>query len=86
MLADQVRGATGIIEDQVGKGFNVKIGTRIGINSGVIVSIEKDRVKILETEKDLTGKETQRIVEMKIQSSPAAVVNRVQRSLQSVRK
>jgi len=70
VLADQIKGATGIIEDQVGKGFNVKIGTRIGINSGVIVSIEKDRLKILETEKDLTGKETQRIVEMKIQSEP----------------
>jgi Tfp pilus assembly protein PilP len=70
VLADQVRGPTGIIEDQVGKGFNVKIGTRIGINSGVIVSIEKDRIKVLETEKDLTGKETQRIVEMKIQSEP----------------
>jgi len=70
VLADQARGATGIIEDQIGKGFNVKIGTRIGLNSGVIVSIERDRLKILETEKDLTGKETQRIVEMKIQSEP----------------
>jgi Tfp pilus assembly protein PilP len=70
VLADQIKGPTGIIEDQVGKGFNVKIGTRIGINSGVIVSIEKDRIKVLETEKDLTGKESQRIVEMKIQSEP----------------
>lgn len=70
VLGDQVKGPTGIIEDQIGKGFNVKIGTRIGIKSGVIVSIEKDRLKILETERDLTGKETQRIVEMKIQAEP----------------
>lgn len=70
VLEDPNRGSTGIIEDQAGKGFNVKIGTKIGLNSGVIVSIEKDRLKILESEKDITGKESQRIVEMKIQAEP----------------
>ncbi len=70
VLADPTKGATGIIEDQAGKGFNVKIGTRIGLQSGVIVSIERDRLKVLETETDMTGKETQRIVEMKIQAEP----------------
>ncbi len=70
VLEDPTRGATGIVEDQAGKGFNVRIGTKMGLNSGVVVSIEKDRLKILETEKDLTGKETQRIVEVKIQAEP----------------
>jgi Tfp pilus assembly protein PilP len=70
VITDPSRGSTALIQDQAGKGFNVRIGTRLGLKSGVIVSIESDKLKILETETDLTGKETQRIVEMKIQSEP----------------
>jgi len=84
VLADANRGATGIVEDQAGKGFNVKIGTKIGINSGVVVAIEKDRLKILETETDLTGKSTQKILEMKIQAEPGG--NNVKEPKANLRK
>lgn len=70
VLLDTVRGSTGVVEDETGKGYNVRLGTKIGSEGGVIVGIEKNKMKILLTETDITGKETQKIEEMKIQALP----------------
>lgn len=64
---------TAIVEDSVGKGYTVRSGTKIGNNGGVIVAIENDRLKILETKLDFTGKEVQNIAELVIQKdSPSS--------------
>jgi Tfp pilus assembly protein PilP len=68
VLSDSGKGARAIIEDNTGRGYTVGAGTKIGDRNGVIVSIEKDLLKILETNTDFTGKVTQNVVEMKIQA------------------
>lgn len=62
----------GIVEDAQGRGYTVSEGTHIGTEGGVIVAIEPDRLKIVVTKVDFTGKETQTVQEMKInQAGPA---------------
>ena len=56
----------GIVEDASGKGYTVRVGTKIGENGGVIVNVEKDKLKILETKVDFSGVETQNVIELKI--------------------
>ncbi len=46
------------------------MGTKICTNHGVVVSIERDRVKILETNVDFAGNETQNVEEMKLYTRP----------------
>jgi len=55
-----------VVEDEIGKGYTVSSGTKIGDNGGVIITIEKEVVKVLETHVDFTGAEKQRVVEMKL--------------------
>ncbi len=57
---------TAIVEDSSGKGYTVRIGTRIGLDNGVVVSVEKTKLSILETKVDITGKETQNVRELKL--------------------
>ncbi len=70
----------GIVEDAQGRGYTVTVGTRIGSEGGVIVAIEPDRLKIVNTTVDFTGAETQTAVEMKINQAgpsgkkPSAVI------------
>ncbi|MCA9989195.1 MAG: pilus assembly protein PilP, partial [Anaerolineales bacterium] len=66
IISEKSTGGTAIIEDSAGKGYPVRVGTKVGNLGGVIVSIEPDRVKILETQIDLYGKEKQNLTEMKI--------------------
>ena len=62
----------GIVEDSQGRGYTVNVGTRIGSEGGVVVAIEPDRLKIVNTTVDFTGAETQTAVEMKInQAGPS---------------
>ena len=68
VLADASGNRTAIVEDASGKGYTVRPGTKIGTQNGVIVSIDAEALKILETETDFTGKESQHVVEMKIQT------------------
>ncbi|MCB0345117.1 MAG: pilus assembly protein PilP [Bdellovibrionales bacterium] len=66
-VLESVGGAlTAIVEDSSGKGYTVRIGTRIGLDNGVVVSVEKDKLSILETKVDITGKETQSVRELKL--------------------
>lgn len=56
----------GIVEDAGGKGYTVRVGTKIGNAGGVIIGIEQDHIKVLETSVDFTGAEKQRVIELSI--------------------
>ncbi|MBF0449779.1 MAG: pilus assembly protein PilP [Candidatus Magnetomorum sp.] len=55
-----------IVEETSGRGFVVKAGTRIGLNSGRVVDILLDRIIIQETEEIITGKKLYITKEMKL--------------------
>ena len=57
-----------IVETSTGKGFTVTIGTKIGVNSGEVIEILPDKLLILETSTDFTGKKQTRTVEMKLRT------------------
>ena len=57
---------TAMVEDVTGRGYPVRVGTRVGNAGGVIESIEKDKINIVETNIDFTGKEEKRVVVMKL--------------------
>ena len=60
ILADPSKGAgewAAIVEDATGRGYTVRKGTKIGNNHGVVVSIEKEKINIVETAVDFTGAE-----------------------------
>lgn len=72
-VLDDVTGGgdrTAIVENAVGKGFTVRPGTKIGNAGGVVVSIEADRLKILESHVDFTGEEVQKVAELIINKAP----------------
>ena len=49
-------GRTAIVEDATGKGYTVKKGTKVGNKSGVVVAIDEDKIHIVESIVDFTGK------------------------------
>ncbi|MDD2942183.1 MAG: pilus assembly protein PilP [bacterium] len=63
---------TALVEDATGRGYMVKMGTRIGNNSGTVVEITRDSLKIVEETSDFTGKINRNVVEMKIMAKTAA--------------
>lgn len=67
VIADLEGNLKGNVEDEQGKGYMVKPATKIGDSGGVVVKIEPDRLKILETQRDFAGNETSKVVEMVIQ-------------------
>jgi type IV pilus assembly protein PilP len=62
---------TALVENAAGKGFYVRKGTKIGPNGGEIVEIQRDKILILETSVDFTGKKKTRTVEMKLRTKDA---------------
>lgn len=58
-----------IVADDQGKSYVVSEGMAIGKDGGVIVSIEEDRISIVETKVDFTGKETKKPAELKINAA-----------------
>lgn len=69
VLADSRGGTTAIVEDVSGKGYTVRVGTKIGDKNGVVAAIEKDTMSVVETLTDITGKEDKKVTEMKIQQA-----------------
>lgn len=67
VIADLDGVLKGNVEDEQGKGYLVEPGTKVGDNGGVVVKVEADRIKILETQRDLVGNETSKVIEMTIQ-------------------
>ncbi|MCC6219924.1 MAG: pilus assembly protein PilP [Deltaproteobacteria bacterium] len=69
VISDSQGRLSAIVEDSTGRGYTVGNSTKIGDSGGVIVSVEKDHLKILQTKVDFTGNETQEVIEMKIATS-----------------
>ena len=57
-----------MVEDATGRGYTVRIGTKIGNNGGKIVSIEEDRINVVETTVDFTGEVHKNPVVMNLQT------------------
>ena len=66
ILAKQDGSYTAIVEDAAGKGYTVRPGTKVGRGGGEVISIEEDRIKILERRRDFTGKITETPKELKL--------------------
>jgi len=60
------KSSVAIVEESTGRGFVVKAGTRIGLNSGRVVDILMDRIIIQEYEEIITGKKLYITREMKL--------------------
>ncbi len=61
------KGNSAIVEDATGKGYVIRKGTYIGLNSGQVVKIEKDRVMIEEESEDISGEFRIENTELKLQ-------------------
>jgi Tfp pilus assembly protein PilP len=59
---------TAFVENNLGKGFSVKKGTKIGNNGGEVIEILPDKLLILETEIDFTGQKKSRTLEMRLRT------------------
>jgi type IV pilus assembly protein PilP len=60
-------GSRAMVEDATGKGYVLMPGTFVGLNSGVVTEILKDRVIIEEKAKDFLGRESTGTKELKLQ-------------------
>lgn len=60
-------GNKAMVEEASGKGYIIDKGTYIGIHSGQVVEIQKDRIVVEEKDKDQAGKVTVRTREIKFQ-------------------
>lgn len=60
-------GNRALVADATGKGYVVRTGTYIGLNSGQVVAIKKDRILIEEEVENLTGELTIKNAELKLQ-------------------
>ncbi|MCP4745857.1 MAG: hypothetical protein GY874_06895 [Desulfobacteraceae bacterium] len=60
-------GNKALVEDATGKGYVVRNGTYIGLNSGQVVRIEKNRIVIEEEVENILGELTLRDKELKLQ-------------------
>jgi type IV pilus assembly protein PilP len=61
------KGNSAIVEDATGKGYVIRKGTYIGLNSGQVVDIDKDRVLIEEESEDISGELRIQNTELKLQ-------------------
>jgi type IV pilus assembly protein PilP len=63
-------GNRALVEESSGKGYVIKKGTYIGVNSGKVVNIKKEKVVVEEEFEDLFGKTKLRQREIKIPKPP----------------
>lgn len=70
ILSDAIGGMVAIVEDATGKGYTVKVGTRVGDKNGTVVSIDSSQVNVLEKVKNFTGEEKQDLRSIKLQKAP----------------
>jgi type IV pilus assembly protein PilP len=61
------KGNSAIVEDASGKGYVIRKGTYVGLNSGQVVKIEKDRVVIEEEIENIMGEFVIQNTELKLQ-------------------
>ena len=63
-------GNRALVEESSGKGYVIKTGTYIGVNSGKVVKIKKEKVVVEEEFEDLFGKTKLRQREIKLPKPP----------------
>jgi len=63
-------GNRALVEESSGKGYVIKKGTYIGVNSGKVINIKKERVVVEEEFEDLFGKTKLRQREIKLPKPP----------------
>ena len=63
-------GNKALVQEASGKGYIIKKGTYIGLNSGQVVEIQKDNVIIEEEVEDVLGKVTTRKTELRLPKPP----------------
>ena len=63
-------GNRALVEESSGKGYVIKKGTYIGINSGKVVKIKKEKVVVEEEFEDVFGKTKLRQREIKLPKPP----------------
>ncbi len=68
-------GFKAVVETAQGRGYTVVVGSRVGANQGIVTIIEQDVMKVLESNVDFTGKQTQNLVEMRINRATEAERN-----------
>jgi type IV pilus assembly protein PilP len=61
------KGNSAIVEDATGKGYVIRKGTYIGLNSGQVIEINKNRVMIEEESEDISGELRIHNTELKLQ-------------------
>ncbi len=61
------KGNSAIVEDATGKGYVIKKGTYIGLNSGQVIKIDKDHVVIEEEMENVMGELVVQNTELKLQ-------------------
>ena len=61
------KGNSAIVEDATGKGYVIRKGTFIGLNSGQVIQIDKSSVKIEEEIEDVSGEFRIQNIELKLQ-------------------
>lgn len=66
VLDDNEGGYFAMVENSEGIGFKVVKGTKIGNKGGEVITIEKDRIKILEQHTTFTGEEKTEVQELKL--------------------
>jgi type IV pilus assembly protein PilP len=59
---------TATVENAAGKGFIVKKGVKIGLNSGEIVDVKPDRLVVVETTVDFTGQKKTKTIELRLRT------------------
>ncbi|MCC6931630.1 MAG: pilus assembly protein PilP [Deltaproteobacteria bacterium] len=67
VISDAQGQLKGNVEDTQGKGYFVEVGTKIGDAAGAVIAVEKDKIIILETQRDIVGNESMKKIEMPIQ-------------------
>lgn len=71
VLNDSKGGMFAMVEDSTGVGYPVRSGDAIGIHKGKVLSIQKDKIEVLETIVDAAGESRQELREIKLVSSGA---------------
>jgi len=72
-LVGVIRAGSGnkaMVEDATGKGYIVTKGTRIGVHSGEVSKIERDRLHVQEMSEDIFGRPKESQKELKLQKPP----------------
>lgn len=69
ILTDKIGGMVAIVEDATGKGYTVKVGSKIGDKNGTVVSIDETQLNVLEKVTDFTGEVKQDLRSVKLQKA-----------------